>query len=51
MTLLKSLPMGFPGGGGREWDEWAFGGVLGMQTIIFGMDGQWDPTVQHREIV
>lgn len=25
-------------------------GVLGMQTVIFGMDGQWDPTVQHREM-
>ena len=22
----------------------------GMQTVIFGMDEQWDPTVQHREI-
>ena len=21
-----------------------------MQTVLFGMDGQWDPTVQHREI-
>ena len=25
-------------------------GVLGMQTVIFGMDGQWDPTVQHRKL-
>ena len=25
-------------------------GVSGMQTVIFGMDGQWDPTVQHREM-
>ena len=25
-------------------------GVLGMQTFIFGIDGQWDPTVQHREM-
>ena len=24
--------------------------VLWMQTAIFGMDGQWDPTVQHREM-
>ena len=23
---------------------------FGMQTIIFGMDGQWGPTVQHREL-
>ena len=30
------------------------GGHLGdffwMQTVIFGMDGQCDPTVQHREM-
>ena len=32
-----------------EWDGWAFGGVW-MQTIIFGMDGQWGPTVQHGAI-
>ena len=25
-------------------------GVLGVQTIIFGMDGQWDPTAQHKEM-
>ena len=25
-------------------------GVWGMQSVIFGMDGQWDPTVQHREM-
>ena len=30
--------MGICGGGG--W----------MQTVIFGMDGQWDTTVQHREM-
>ena len=21
-----------------------------MQTVMFGMDGQWDPTVEHREM-
>ena len=25
-------------------------GVFWMQTVIFGMDGQWDLTVQHREM-
>lgn len=25
-------------------------GVLGMQTVIFGMDGQRDPTIKHREM-
>ena len=33
----------------REWDGWAFWGFW-MQTVLFGMDGQWDPTVQHREM-
>lgn len=23
--------------------------VFWMQTVVFGMDGQWDSTVQHRE--
>ena len=35
---------------GREWERWAFWDFGGMQTIISGMDGQWDPTVQHREM-
>lgn len=30
----------------QEWDL----GVWGMQTAIFGMGGQWGPTVQHREV-
>ena len=37
--------------GGREGVGWM--GILGvfwMQTVIFGMDGQWDPTVQYREM-
>ena len=35
--------------GGREWDGQAVWG-LGMQTVTSGMDGQWGPTVQHREL-
>ena len=33
---------------GREWD---CGAVCGqwMQTVTFGMDGQWNPTLRHRE--
>ena len=23
---------------------------FGIQTVIFGMDGQWGPTLQHREL-
>ena len=34
---------------GREGDEWMVYGFV-MQTIIFGMDGQWGPTVQHRAL-
>ena len=37
------------GGWGREWNGWVLWG-LGMQTAIFGMDGQWGPTVQHKEM-
>ena len=35
---------GSQGGGGREWDGWAVWGFW-MQTVTFGMDGQWGPTV------
>ena len=37
-------------GSGREWNGWTFAVGDWMQTVIFGMDGQWDPTVQHREM-
>ena len=33
------------GGGNGMWAVWGFG----MQTVIFGMDEQRGPTVQHRE--
>lgn len=35
--------------GGREWDGGAVGGFW-KQTVLFGTDGQWGPTVQHREL-
>ena len=37
------------GGGEREWDGW---GVWGwwIQTVTVGVDGQWTPAVQHREL-
>ena len=37
-----------PGG----WGEWDGQGDWGwwMRTVIFAMDGQWGPTVQHREL-
>ena len=40
---------GCQGGVGREWGGQ---GVWGwwMQMVTFGMDEQWGPTVQHREL-
>ena len=40
---------GCQGGGEREWGGWG-GWDQWMQTVIFGMDGQWAPIVQHREL-
>ena len=34
---------------GREWDGWRVWGWR-MQPATFGMDEQWGPTVQHREM-
>lgn len=34
------------GGGSGSGTDWEFG--LGRCKLTFGMDGQWDPTVQHR---
>ena len=36
-------------GGWREWNEWAVWNFW-MQTVTFGMDGQWGPTAQHKEL-
>ena len=37
---------------GREGRKWDGQGIWGcwMQTVTFGMDGQWASTVQHREL-
>ena len=32
--------------GSQEWGGWAFLGFW-IQTVILGMDGQWNPTVQY----
>ena len=37
------------GGMGRQWDGWGVW-LWWMQTATFGMDGQFGPTVQHREL-
>ena len=48
MTLKTNLwlPKG-KCGWGREWV-----GSLGLawHTIVYGMDGQWEPPAQHREL-
>ena len=46
----RRADLGFPRGE-QEGVRWM--GILGafwMQTVTFRMDGQWDPTVQHREM-
>ena len=37
------------GGSGREWDGLGGQGQQ-MQTFASGVDKQWDPAVQHREL-
>ena len=42
--MAKKSRLGAPGWG-REGVGWmGIWGVLGMQIVIFGTDGQWDPT-------
>ena len=40
----------FPRGKGEGVGWMSILGVFWMKTVIFGMDGQWDSTVQHREM-
>ena len=51
-SMTKKSRLGVPerGGKGREREGWVFWVFLGMQTVTFGVDGQWDPIVQHREM-
>ena len=46
--MVKKNRLWVPGVGGVGW--MGILGVFEMQTVIFGMDGQWDPTVQHRKM-
>ena len=49
--MVKKSRLGVPGQGKGEGVNWMdILGVLGMQTVIFVVDGQRDPTVQHREM-
>ena len=47
--MAKESRLTVPRGEGKG-EEWALGGFFWMQAVIFGMDGQWGPTVQHREM-
>ena len=44
--LAKKSRHGVPGRSGGM----GILGVWGMQTVISGMEGHWDPIVQHREM-
>ena len=46
----RRADLGFPG---RKGEGMGWIGILGffwMQNVIFGIDGQWDPTEEHRVI-
>ena len=46
----RRADLGFPRGKGEGVGWMGILGVFRMQTVIFGKDGQWDPTAQHREM-
>ena len=46
--MTKKSRLGVPGQG--EMGGMSILWVLGMHTVISGMDEQWDHTVQHREM-
>ena len=47
--MAKKIRLGVPGHREGEW--MGIWGVCGIHTVVIsGMDGQWDPTVQHREM-
>ena len=46
----RRADLGFPRGKGKGVGWMGILGAFWMQTVIFGMDGQWDPTGQHREM-
>ena len=47
--MAKESRLGIPKGEGKGSGMNGHLGVFWMQTVIFGMDGQWGPAVQHRE--
>ena len=49
--MAKKSRLGAPKGEkGRSGMDRHFVGFFGCKLFISGVDGQWDPTVQHREM-
>ena len=48
--IMAKNSLGVPMGKGEVVRWMGIWGVFWMQTVIFVMDGQWNPTVQHREM-
>ena len=48
--MAKESRLGVPRVEGEVMGGMGIWGVWGKQTVIFGIDGQWDPTVQYREM-
>ena len=46
----RRADLGFSRGKGEGVGWMGNLGGLGVQTVIFGMDGHWGPAVQHREL-
>ena len=46
----RRADLGFPRGKGEGVGQMSIWGVFWIQTVIFGMVGQWYLTVQHREM-
>ena len=48
--MAKESKLGVPRGKGEGVGRTGIWGVFCMQTVLFGMDGTWGPTEQHREL-
>ena len=48
--MAKKSRLSIPGGEREGSGMDGHLGVLRMQTVIFGLDRQWDPIMQHREM-
>ena len=48
--MARRADLGFRRVKGEGMECMGIWGVFWMQTVTFGIDVQWDPTVQHREM-